>query len=327
MSGERTDVVLALLRDEAGRVLIARRPSSVHLGGVWEFPGGKVEAGESLLAALRRELMEELAITPLQQRRLMSYDYDYPDRRLRLHVWLVEQWQGALAAAEVGCDDQPLLWLSLAMRDQYPFPEANEAIFAALTLPPLLQITPEPGEEEGWDLFLQQLEWTLESGVRLVQLRSKILDSQRYGQLAGKMLPLMRTVGGRLMLSGTVAEVIAWGGDGLHLDSRALQQGFESEPPSSLLLSASCHHEGDLSRAAALGVSYGLLSPVKATKSHPDSEPLGWENFSRLAASAPFPIYALGGMGRADLEDAWAAGGHGVAAIRSMWLESAPNSP
>jgi 8-oxo-dGTP diphosphatase len=84
------EVAAAAVFDSQGRVLIARRPENVHQGGLWEFPGGKVEPGEAVEQALARELWEELGIRPTRYRRLIRIPHHYPDRSVLLDVWRVE---------------------------------------------------------------------------------------------------------------------------------------------------------------------------------------------------------------------------------------------
>ena len=87
------------------------------------------------------------------------------------------------------------------------------------------------------------------------------------------------------------------------------------------LVGASCHDERELDRAAVLGLDYAVVGPVKATPSHPQATPLGWEAFAALVHDRPMPVYAIGGLTRADLAEARSRGAHGVA-LRSAAFES-----
>jgi 8-oxo-dGTP diphosphatase len=86
------------------------------------------------------------------------------------------------------------------------------------------------------------------------------------------------------------------------------------------LLGASCHHRGDLEAAGAVGADLVVLGPVAPTASHPQATPLGWDGFGREIELTPAPVYALGGVGRDDLETATRRGAHGIAAQRAVWL-------
>jgi 8-oxo-dGTP diphosphatase len=103
----RIRVVAAALYDTQGRVLIAERPAGKPLAGRWEFPGGKIAAGESERDALARELEEELGIRVTAARPFMTLQHDYAERRVELAMWIVEAWSGAAH----GLDGQRLRWV------------------------------------------------------------------------------------------------------------------------------------------------------------------------------------------------------------------------
>ena len=124
----RLTVVVGLLIDEAGRVLVTRRAPDAHQGGLWEFPGGKVEAGESVDTALARELAEELGVSVEASARFMTLEHDYADKQVLLDVYRVTRWQGEPR----GLEGQPLAWQSPAELSSWPFPAANAPILAGL---------------------------------------------------------------------------------------------------------------------------------------------------------------------------------------------------
>jgi len=102
-------VVAGVLLDSTGRVLLAQRPPGKHLAGMWEFPGGKLESGESPSAGLARELREELdiQIDPVSASPLVQVPWDYGERALLLDAWRVGEWQGVARSME----GQALQWL------------------------------------------------------------------------------------------------------------------------------------------------------------------------------------------------------------------------
>jgi 8-oxo-dGTP diphosphatase len=124
----RVHVAVGVLCDPAGRVLITRRHAGSHQGGLWEFPGGKLEAGEDVLAALRRELLEELGIHVGAARALLEVHHDYPDKQVLLDVWQVQDFAGQAQ----GREGQPLKWVPAEELGDYEFPAANTPIVEAI---------------------------------------------------------------------------------------------------------------------------------------------------------------------------------------------------
>jgi 8-oxo-dGTP diphosphatase len=126
-------VAVGVLRDSSGNILISRRHVDAHQGGLWEFPGGKVEPGEAVVDALRRELLEELGVYIADARPLLDVQHDYPDKAVWLDVWLVREFSGD----PLGREGQAVLWVSPAELARYEFPAANTPIVAACQeLPP-----------------------------------------------------------------------------------------------------------------------------------------------------------------------------------------------
>ena len=123
-------VVAAAIFNKQGDLLIAQRPLDKHMGGLWEFPGGKVEAGEAVTDALRRELDEELGIQPLSWEPLISIEHAYPEKTVLLDVWIVRDFHGEAH----GREGQTVRWVTPNMLDQFEFPEANHGIIEALNI-------------------------------------------------------------------------------------------------------------------------------------------------------------------------------------------------
>ncbi len=312
---KRVHVAAAVIRNAAGEILIARRPEDKHQGGLWEFPGGKVEAGEPVLQALARELDEELGIRPTQARPLIRISHDYPDKQVLLDVWLVSAFSGEA----YGREQQPLRWVSPCDLSGYDFPAANRPIVTAACLPERYLITPELAEIAD---ILAWLAARLDQGIRLVQWRAKQGSRERYIAVGRELAALCRDHGASLMLNGPAELLEHIPAQGLQLSAAALQS-LETRPiPATYLLGASVHDALELSRAQALGVDFVCLSPLAATASHPGATPLGWPAFSKLCAQAVVPVYALGGMQDQDIEQAWQAGAQGVAGIRGIGLKS-----
>ena len=121
-------VAVGVLIDDGGRVLITRRANDAHQGGLWEFPGGKVEVGESVLEALDRELQEELGTAVLSSEPLLEVRHDYADKSVLLDIHRVTEWRNEPR----GLEGQPLAWVGIADLDAYEFPAANVAIVEKL---------------------------------------------------------------------------------------------------------------------------------------------------------------------------------------------------
>jgi len=299
-----------------GRVLIARRPLHLHQGGLWEFPGGKVEPGEDFRQALNRELHEELGIDVVQARPLLRIPYRYPDREIVLDVWRVDTFHGE----PQGREGQEVRWVALAELPHYAFPPPNRPIITALQLPDRYLITPEPDGAAHWPHFLQQLEQALGRGVRLVQLRAKQLAEGMLRELAPAVVAVCRRHGARVLLNGTPELAADLAMDGVHLSSAMLwQQDARPAVLEGWLVAASCHSGEDLARACDIGADFAVLSPVQGTRSHPGAPSLGWERFAQLAAQSRLPVYALGGMMPQDIPRAWQHGAQGIAAISGLW--------
>lgn len=309
MTGIR--VAAAVLRDAQGQVLVARRAEHRHQGGLWEFPGGKIEAGESVGEALERELREELGIAVRASRPLIRVPYRYPDKAVCLEVHEVTQFEGDPR----GLEGQPLRWLAPEALSPGEFPAANRPIITAIRLPSVYVISPDAAEPEGW---LRALERTLAAGARLLQLRVRGGPGSRR-PLAEAALDRTRAAGAKLLLNGDPELAAALGADGVHLTATQLAAAQRRPLAPPQLVAASCHDPAELARAATLGVDFAVLGPVAATPSHPGAEPIGWERFAAWVGEAPLPVYALGGMTPADRETARAHGGQGVAGISAFW--------
>jgi 8-oxo-dGTP diphosphatase len=306
-------VAVAVVTNAAGEVLIALRPDHVHQGGLWEFPGGKVEPVETVEQALTRELLEEVGITVQAARPFMRLHHDYGDKRVLLDIWRVCRFTGT----PHGREGQPLRWVSCDSLGEYTFPQANVAIVKALQLPPQYLITPSPNGREAE--FLAMLEKSLQHHLKLVQFRAPDLAIQSYLTVADKVLGLCQKYDAKLLLNCDPGYVKQLGAHGVHLNSQRLKALSSRPLPKELWVAASCHNAAEIAQANSIKVDFAVLGPVLATRSHPGAATLGWEMFQQLIEAANFPVYALGGMSAEHLERAYARGGQGIAAIRSLW--------
>ncbi len=183
-------------------------------------------------------------------------------------------------------------------------------------LPRRYLVTPEPPDQT--KEFLGTLEKALLAGIRLVQLRSKLLSANDYLKLVEETVLLCHRHGARLITNGPVS-VGCCAADGVHMTSAQLMRCKVSDLSSQLLISAACHNKKELQHAANIGVDFATLSPVLPTASHPDTPALGWKRFAETVSCATMPVFALGGLTDDDLGVAMKNGAHGIAAIRSLW--------
>ena len=305
------EVAAAVLQREDGSFLLAQRPADKIWAGYWEFPGGKIEAGETAHDALVRELREELGIQIETAYPWVTRVFTYPHATVRLNFFRVTKWSGELHPHE----GQQLAWQHAPDISVSPVLPANAPILRALELPALYAISNV--KELGEDEFMRRLEVALRNGLRLVQLREKNYSREALRNLTLKMQPLMRQHDARLIINGAIDLVQEIGADGVQLTSTQLAE-LESRPEVDWC-AASCHNAEELRRAEALGCDFALLSPVLPTKSHPGAPHLGWESFAAIASGASIPVYALGGLAHDDMQTAWQHGAQGIALLRQAW--------
>ena len=305
----RVAVAVILRRD--GAVLLAQRVTGTPYAGYWEFPGGKLEPGETAARALARELHEELGIEVTHATPWITQRYEYPHAHVELEFFRVHAWQGE----PWGRDGQSIAWQTPGAFDVAPLLPANSVVLRALMLPPVYAVS--MAEELGEQTFLMRARVAIDHGLRLVQLREKSMPLEQLERLAGDLYALARPRGVRILLNGEVESARRLGCDGVHWTAARLATA--QARPDDLLCAASCHDAAELAQAARIGVDFAVLGPVKPTPSHADAIPLGWERFAELVRGTPIPVYALGGLEHGDLDTALLHGAHGIALRRAAW--------
>jgi len=305
------EVAAAVLLRPDGSFLLGRRPPGSIYAGFWEFPGGKVEADETPRAALARELQEELGITVDGAYPWITREFAYAHAHVRLHFFRVLAWRGEVRDLQ----HDALHWQVPGTAPVTPMLPANAPVLAALTLPDFYGIT--QAGEIGVERQMQALRAALQAGLRLVQLREPHLAPAQRVAFAYAATELCHSFGARVLLNGDSRIAAQSGTDGVHFT--ATQLASLAARPDFTLVAASCHDARELALAARLGLDFAVLGPLRATASHPGLAGMGWDRFSQLIAGSPLPIYALGGLSRTDMEAAWQAGAHGIAAIRATW--------
>lgn len=315
MAGQEAvlEVAAGVIQDTASRVLIARRADHRHQGGMWEFPGGKLDCGESPRVALARELGEELGIAVVAADPLITLRHDYPDRRVRLHVWRVTAFSGM----PKGLEGQPIRWVKPDELPAYRFPAANRPIVTAARLPDRYAILAPVKPDPGW--LERQLASLCLRGIRLVRLRAAHLSLAEYLALGRHVAEYCAKAGIALLVEARAAALLEAGAGGIHLRTDELM-ALASRPDVSRSgwLGVSCHDAAQLAQAHRVAADFAVLGPVGNTATHPQATPLGWSAFSQLVDAACLPVYALGGLRESDMALAKASGAQGLAAIRAF---------
>jgi 8-oxo-dGTP diphosphatase len=307
------EVVAGVVTDARGRILLARRTEGRDLAGLWEFPGGKREPGETPEEALARELQEELGIVATVGPRVIAVPHRYPHKRLQLDVRRIASWQGTLK----GLDGQALAWVPPGKLASYAMPGADRPVVAALLQPDRYLVTPAPeGDGRRW---LAAIERAASAGeARRIQLRPGAgTDPVLWRALARDAAALCRAADMEVLVNGDIAlarELRV----GVHLKAAQLAALGQRPLPQALPVAASCHDATELAHAERLRCDFAVLGPVQATASHPGAAPLGWAAFAALREAGTIPLYAIGGLGAGDLDIARAHGAQGIAAIRAF---------
>ncbi|MET4693714.1 Nudix family hydrolase [Endozoicomonas lisbonensis] len=309
-------VAVAVIRGDDGRILVARRPDDKHMGGLWEFPGGKVEPDEDLKEALNRELMEELDITVSTFQPLITIQHQYPEKTVLLDTWLVSGVNGT----PKGNEGQEVQWVEADGLTGLDFPPANEPIVNAVLLPGQYMVT---GLFSSAAELIEKVSRQLENGLRLIQFRAPWLQEKPYLHLARELHHLCQPFNAKLLLKGDPELLQETWCDGIHLRSDQLSipaSEWKRYRRKGQWLAASCHNEEQLRAAEVAGMDFVTLSPVRPTKSHPGRLSMGHERATELTLCSRVPVYWLGGLGRSDESLAIDCGAQGVAGIGAFWL-------
>ena len=306
-------VVAGVLRDRRGKILLTERPPGKHLAGLWEFPGGKREDGETPEQALRRELHEEIGVNAGAMRRLIGFPWHYAEKSIYLDVYDIADFTGE----PQGKEGQGLRWETADELPNISMPAADVAIVNVLRLPDRYAITPEPVDDV--EAFLRRFERMLASGIRLVQLRAKTIERDALIDVAKRARSLADTAGARLLLNGHADLVEALNFDGVHLPA-AEARVLKARPlDHSFLVGVSCHDVEEIARAVDIGADFAVLGPVEPTRSHSGRPAIGWDRFASTVRDVALPVYALGGLSHDDLPRALASRAQGIAGISGFW--------
>lgn len=288
-----------------GQILLSKRHAQSHQGGLWEFPGGKLEPGESPEVCLRRELHEEVGIDVRDALPVCQIPWDYGDKRVRLWVFEVLSFVGQ----PEGKEGQQLQWVAPDALDHHAFPKANDPITRAVGLPRVARFFDQRMHQDA-------TRWVSQSDpVSLLYFRgmppsraledaiAMALDMGHAVILTQDQLPCYRL------------------GCGMHLrKSDALESALEalSGLDRPWPITAGVRSVADWERQQDWPADAWFVSPIHATPTHPELEGLGFSGFEQLLTYLSAPAYALGGMDRDDLDRIYAVFGYGVAGIRGV---------
>jgi 8-oxo-dGTP diphosphatase len=297
------EVAAAVIQRPDGAFLLAQRPPGKVYAGYWEFPGGKVEPGEPPDRALARELHEELGIEIGPAYPWITRVYTYPHGTVRLRFFKVFSWKNEPHPRE----DQAIAWQESGAAMAAPMLPANAPVLASLKLPVEYAVTNAAGY--GSADMLARLERRLAQGLKLIQVREPALSAEDRSLFTRQVIGLAHRHGCKVMVKSAFP-----GADGIHFPAVELMT-LGTRPRG--LAAASCHTRAELEHAMKLELDFAVLGPVKEVKGK--SPALGWARFAELARGASIPVYAIGGLTRADIRQAWRAGAHGVAMIRGAW--------
>jgi 8-oxo-dGTP diphosphatase len=289
-----------------GAVLLADRPAGKPYAGYWEFPGGKIEPGESVEHALARELNEELGIDIGPALPWVTFEFDYPHAYVRLHFCRVFNWRGE----PQGREGQQLRFFRLDQPLPQPRLPAAQPALRWLSLPvraALVDLDSDPA------MLLSQLDAALAAGLRLLIVRdagSALPASTRAAAIA--QIALRAAACGALLIVSSVASA----GRHVHLSEAALAHWKRGADVGWTGVDATTR--ATLLQAAARGCDFALVSPELAADPG-DGAPLGWHGVRALLRQAPLPVFARGGLTSGDLATAQAAGAHGIVLPLAQW--------
>jgi 8-oxo-dGTP diphosphatase len=302
------NVAVSIVRAPDGSVLLAERTPRQVAAGYWELPGGKIDPGETPMQAAARELHEEIGIRPHALRSWISYEHAFKTKRVRLHFFQVNGYEGT----PHGREGQRLAWIDPAAPSVAPVLPSNDRVLAALALPRLAYFV-RARDHGGPNGLLAHLQDILPDHSLLLVLDAEGTAPDQRAALARRIDAMARGFGTHTLLAGSPMEAQRAGLHGLLSSADDLRR--LTARPAMRLWAASCHTETDLARAASLGADAVFVSPILPTPAHP-GEALGWDTLQRLSASATVPIFARGGLSMAQLGQAVAAGAAGIAVSR-----------
>ncbi len=304
-------VAVGVLQNAKQEVLVALRPAHSHQGGLWEFPGGKVEDGESVEQALRREFEEELSISVQDCHPLIQIRHAYSDKSVLLDVWRIESFSGI----PQGREGQRIEWRALSRLKAADFPKANERIIRALSLPERIAITPDARD---FDELREIINHQLSLKARLLYLRQQSVDEATYQEWFAWAAKQCAASGARLMYSPVArmvdrARFTAMGA--LHLSAEQLLTIDRRPVSPQQLFSASCRTRNELRKAEAVDADFVILPLSTEAGENKGPSSAAWKEFRSMADSVNVPVFAEGELRPEHRGISKIHGGFGIAGI------------
>lgn len=299
MSKPTIHVAIAILLHQ-DKVLVGWREAKQHQGNKHEFPGGKVEEGESPLAACRREIYEEVGIGLQDWHAFDVIRHEYDDVIVNLHLF-----HAIVPSALLNEIQQPWRWYSRDELLSLNFPKANQTMIKRLHWAHQIKISDRLNALDALKLD-QLMYWRVEgtqaqiieiSGLSVEKLSKLIVNIELYQQLNSIQQQAISAI---------------------HLKQSQVMALMQGDLITGKRYIAACHDLVSMKQAEKVGCDAILLSPVLATETHPEARALGWEQFKNFAAQVEIPVFALGGMQTGDLLTAQQQGAYGIAGIRFL---------
>ena len=300
-------IAVGVLKNSDGEVLIARRQAGKPGAGQWEFPGGKRHPGETVQAALQRELEEELGITDCVSTPLIRIRHAYPDRTVLLDTWTVDAWRGTARGAE----GQAIQWVQPATLPDAGLLAADAPIASAIRLPATYAVSPPNASGAALGAWLQA------PTAPMLRVRLPATSDADYWAQWPDLQAAARGSATEL-IADRLPDSARQEGLSVHL-SAAHAAKLQERPMGLRWFGCSCHSGAALRHAERVGADFAVLGHVQRTPSHADRPALGWAKWGRLVDVAQLPVYAIGGLGSGDVRMARQCGGQGVAAIRGFF--------
>ena len=296
-------VAIALLFHR-GKVLVGLRNANQHQGNKYEFPGGKVEAGETPVQACRREVFEEVGTGIQQWHNFDVIRHEYDDVIVHLHIFHAHVSEQYLANIQ-----QPWTWYSREQLLELNFPKANKAIIQRLFWSHQIKISSDITELVG--------NGNMASATKLFYFRNEaeqfVVDQVQ--QLNEEDLSHLIV---NVELWNQLSEEARNKVSGVHFKQSQLMDLKQSQLPVGIRCIAACHDLVSLQRAQTLGFEAVILSPVLDTLTHPEAKGLGWDKFAEYAKTIDIPVFALGGLNPDNLDIAKQHFAYGIAGIRNF---------